>query len=203
MTNKQCELPFERDALEPYMSRETFLFHYDKHHKGYVKKLGSLIEGTQYENLDLESVIDIARRNGDIDVLNNAAQVWNHNFFWHSLSPKGGKPAGAIRDLVEKQFNSIEDFKKAFHDAATGLFGSGWVWLVIENGELSIVTSVNAETPVGTDITPLLTLDVWEHAYYLDYRNRRTAFADAFLNNLVNWGFAEANLEMLRSQRVA
>lgn len=203
MTNKQCELAFERDALEPYMSRETLLFHYDKHHSGYANKLESLIEGTEYEHLDLESIIEVSRRNGDIDVLNNAAQTWNHNFFWRSLSPNGGRPDGAIRDLVETQFNSIEDFKKAFHEAATGVFGSGWVWLVIENGELNIVTSVNAETPLGTNQTPLLTLDVWEHAYYVDYRNRRAAFADAFLDNLVNWKFAAANLEMLRNQRAA
>lgn len=203
MTNKQCDLPFERDALEPYMSSETLLYHYDKHHKGYVSKLESLIDGTEYEKLELESIIDIARRNGDINVLNNAAQTWNHNFFWNSLSPNGGKPDGAIRDLVEKQFNGIEDFKRAFLDAATGLFGSGWVWLVVENGELRIVQSANAETPLGTEQTPLLTLDVWEHAYYVDYRNRRAEFAEAFLENLVNWDFAAANLEMARSQRVA
>jgi Fe-Mn family superoxide dismutase len=203
MTSKQCELSFEREALEPYMSRETLLYHYDKHHKGYADKLETLIKGTEYENLDLESIIEVARQNGDIDVLNNAAQTWNHNFFWLSLSPNGGKPDGAIRDLVEKQFNSVDDFKNAFRKAATGLFGSGWVWLVIENGELRIITSVNAETPLGTDQTPLLTLDVWEHAYYVDYRNRRAAFADAFLDNLVNWKFAAANLEMLRSQQAA
>lgn len=203
MSNKQCELPFEREALEPYMSRETLLFHYDKHHKGYVDKLEALIKGTPYENRELEDIIEISRRDGDIDVLNNAAQVWNHNFFWLSLSPNGGKPDGAIRDLVEKQFNSLDEFKKAFHDAATGLFGSGWVWLVIDNGELRIKTSVNAETPAGTEQTPLLTLDVWEHAYYVDYRNRRAAFAEAFLDNLANWKFAAANLDMLRSKKAA
>ena len=203
MTNKQCELPFDRDALEPYMSRETLLFHYDKHHKGYADKLETLIKDTEYENLELESIIEVARRNGDIDVLNNAAQIWNHNFFWSSLSPKGGKPDGAIRDIVEKQFNSLDEFKDAFREAATSVFGSGWVWLVIDNGDLRIVTSMNAETPLGTEQTPLLTLDVWEHAYYVDYRNRRAAFADAFLNNLVNWNFAAANLDMVRSQRAA
>lgn len=203
MTSKQCKLPFERDALEPHMSRETLLFHYDMHHRGYALKLEALIEDTEYEDLDLESIIEVARRNGDIDVLNNAAQVWNHNFFWRSLSPNGGKPHGVIRDLVEKQFGSIDDFKKAFREAATGLFGSGWVWLVIESGELRIVTSANAETPLGTELTPLLTFDVWEHAYYLDYRHRRAAFADAFLDNFVNWKFAAGNLEMLREQRAA
>lgn len=203
MTTKQCELAFERDALEPYMSRETLLFHYDKHHKGYADTLESLIEGTSYESLDLEGIIEAARRRGDIDVLNNAAQVWNHNFFWRSISPKGGKPDGAIRDLVEKQFNSLDEFKKAFRDAATGLFGSGWVWLVIDNGELRIVTSGNAETPMGAELTPLLTLDVWEHAYYIDYRNRRAAFAEAFLDHLVNWKFAAANLDLARSQKAA
>ena len=203
MTAKQCELPYAHDALEPHMSRETLLFHYDKHHTGYATKLESLIEGTSYEKLDLEDIIEAARRRGDIDVLNNAAQVWNHNFFWNSLSPKGGKPDGAIKDLVEKQFNSLEEFKLAFREAAAGLFGSGWVWLVIENGELSIVTSVNAESPVGTDQVPLLTLDVWEHAYYIDYRNRRVAFADTFLDNLVNWRFAAENLNAVHKQKAA
>jgi Fe-Mn family superoxide dismutase len=203
MTNKQCELSFDRDALEPHMSRETLLFHYDKHHKGYADKLEALNKGTEYESLDLESIIEVARRNGDIEILNNAAQTWNHNFFWRSLSPNGGKPDGAIRDLVEKQFNSLDEFKNAFREAATSVFGSGWVWLVIENGGLCIVTSANAETPLGTEQTPLLTLDVWEHAYYVDYRNRRAAFADAFLDNLVNWNFAAANLDTLRSQRAA
>ena len=195
MLSRQCKLPYDHDALEPYLSRESVLFHYDKHHAAYAEKLDSLIRGTAYESMDLEGIIDAARRNADIDVLNNAAQVWNHNFFWSGLSPAGGKPTGSIKDLVERQFGSLADFKRAFKDAAMSVFGSGWVWLVIDNGELKIITSVNAETPVGTDQVPLLALDVWEHAYYIDYRNRRKAFAEALLDNLVNWKFVAANLE--------
>ena len=203
MFSKRCNLPYEHTALEPYMSRETVLFHYDKHHAAYAEKLQSLIRGTRYEEMDLESIIDAARRDGDIDILNNAAQVWNHNFFWHSLSPDGRQPTGAIKDLVERQFGSLEDFKQTFTDAAASVFGSGWVWLVIDNGELKIVTSINAESPVGTNQVPLLALDVWEHAYYIDYRNRRTAFTEMVLDNLVNWKFAAANLEHALMRRAA
>jgi Fe-Mn family superoxide dismutase len=153
--------------------------------------------------MDLESIIDAARRDGNIDVLNNAAQVWNHNFFWRGLSPEGNKPNGVIKDLVDRQFGGLNEFKRAFTDAAASVFGNGWVWLVVDNGELKIVTSINAETPVGTDQVPLLTLDVWEHAYYIDYRNRRTAFAEALLDNLVNWKFVASNLEHALMRRAA
>lgn len=195
MTSRRCTLPYEYDALEPHISSETLLFHYDKHHATYAEKLDQLIRGTRYETLDLEGIIDAARRDGNIDVLNNAAQVWNHNFFWRGLSPAGSEPTGVIKDLVDRQLGGLNKFKQAFTDRAASVFGSGWVWLVVENGELRIVTSVNAETPVGTDQIPLLAVDVWEHAYYLDYRNRRTAFAEAVLENLVNWKFVASNLE--------
>lgn len=203
MSSKRCKLPYEYDALEPHVTRDTLAFHYDKHHAGYADKLESLIRGSRYESMDLEAIIEAARRDAEIDILNNAAQVWNHNFFWRSLSPTGGKPTGAIKDLVKRQFGSLEDFQTAFAEAANSVFGSGWVWLVIDNGTLKIVTSANAETPVGTDQVPLLTLDVWEHAYYLDYRNRRAAFTEAFLDNLVNWDFAAANLERTRTAQAA
>lgn len=203
MKSRRCKLPYDEDALEPYISRETVLFHYDKHHASYADKLETLVRHTEYDGMDLESIIDAARRDGDIDVLNNAAQVWNHNFFWQGLSPAGSQPTGAIKDLVDRQFGGVSEFRQAFTDAATSVFGSGWVWLVIENGDLKIVTSANAETPVGTDQVPLLALDVWEHAYYIDYRNRREAFAAALVENLVNWKFVAANLEHAMMRRAA
>lgn len=195
MLNTVYKLPFDRSALEPHMSSSTLSFHYDRHHKGYAKKLEKLVKGTDYENLSLEEMIVKARREAQIDILNNAAQVWNHNFFWKSLSPNGGKPDGRIKNLIAARYENFGDFKDEFRSAAIGLFGSGWVWLVLDKGEISILTSSNADSPVGTDLTPLLTLDVWEHAYYLDYQNERAGFVDAFLDNLVNWNFVAANLK--------
>ena len=195
MSKTVYKLPFDRSALEPHMSSNTLSFHYDRHHKGYAKKLEKLVKDTDYENLSLEETIVKARKEAQIDILNNAAQVWNHNFFWKSLSPNGGKPDGRIKNLIEARFNDVGEFNDQFRSAATGLFGSGWVWLVLDGGEISIITSSNADSPVGTDLIPLLTLDVWEHAYYLDYQNERAGFVDAFLDNLVNWNFVAANLE--------
>lgn len=195
MLNTVYKLPFDRSALEPHMSSNTLAFHYDRHHKGYAKKLEKLVKGTGYEVLSLEEMIVKARKEAQIDILNNAAQVWNHNFFWKSLSPNGGKPDGRIKNLIAAGFENFGDFKDEFRSAATGLFGSGWVWLVLDKGEISIITSSNADSPVGTDLIPLLTLDVWEHAYYLDYQNERAEFVDAFLDNLVNWNFVAANLK--------
>lgn len=195
MSKTVYKLPFDRSALEPHMSSNTLSFHYDRHHKGYARKLEKLAKGTDYENLSLEETIVKARKEAQIDILNNAAQVWNHNFFWKSLSPNGGKPDGRIKNLIEARFNDVGEFNDQFRAAATGLFGSGWVWLVLDGGEISIITSSNADSPVGTDLIPLLTLDVWEHAYYLDYQNERAGFVDAFLDNLVNWNFVAANLE--------
>ena len=129
-------------------------------------------------------------------IFRNAAQTWNHDFFWQSMSPNGGKPTGKIRNLIDLSYGGIDEFKRKFKDAATGLFGSGWVWLVLDCGRLNIVTGTNADTPLGTHLTPLLTLDVWEHAYYLDYKADRAEFIDAFLENLINWDFAASNLEL-------
>ena len=194
MSFAQLPLSYDKDALEPYISRATMECHYDRHHAGYVRKLNQLTENTDYESLDLEEVITKARVKGDIDVLRNAAQSWNHDFFFQSISPNGGKPDGFVNDAIESAFNSFEEFKRTFRRAAAKQFGSGWVWLVIDRGELKIVAGSNSETPVGTEMVPVLVLDVWEHAYYLDYQNDRQRFTDLFLENLVNWNFVAANL---------
>lgn len=194
MTVMQSNLPYEADALEPHVSAETMFHHYEKHHRGYVDKLNALIKDTPYDKLALGQIIEKARESEHTDILNNALQAWNHGFLWQSMSPNGGsKPGGRIKEAIEKAFGNVEEFQKDFKSAALGLFGSGWAWLAEDRGGLRIITTGNAESPVGTQVTPLLTLDVWEHAYYLDYRNARNVYVDAFLTNLINWDFAAAN----------
>jgi Fe-Mn family superoxide dismutase len=184
-------LPYAPDALKPHISAETLEFHYGKHHKAYVDKLNQLIEGTDMKEKTLDQIV----KTSSGPVFNNAAQVWNHTFYWHSLSPKsGGQPAGALGQLITKTFGTFDQFKEKFSTAAVGQFGSGWAWLVKNaNGGLEIVTTSNAETPITKpNMTPLLTCDVWEHAYYIDYRNARANYVNAFWN-LVNWSFADQN----------
>jgi Fe-Mn family superoxide dismutase len=194
MSIKLPKLPYAMDALEPHMSTETMEYHYGKHHRGYVDKLNTLIEGTRFQDMPLEQIIVAARESSEIDILNNAAQAWNHAFFWQCLSPKGqSEPVGRIRDLIEDEFGGIDKFKEKFRAAATSQFGSGWTWLVLDSGKLRIMSTSNAESPIGTHMTPLLTLDVWEHAYYLDYRNERARYVDAFLDRLIDWKFALDN----------
>ena len=200
----QSNLPYDYDALEPYVSEKTLRFHYDKHHKGYVDKLNKLIEGTKYADLSLEDLINKARGEAKIDILNNAQQAWNHSFLWESMAASGETaPDGRIKELIERSFGDVATFKQQFRDAATGQFGSGWVWLVQEGDELRILATGNADSPVGTQLTPLLVLDVWEHAYYLDYQNERARYVDAFLNKLINWKFAASNLREARARRAA
>ena len=197
MSIKLLELPYAMDALEPHISTDTMELHYGKHHRGYVDKLNKLIEGTQFADLPLEQIIVSARENAEIDILNNAAQAWNHAFFWQSLSPTGqSEPVGRIRDLIEDEFGDIDTFKKEFRAAATSQFGSGWTWLVLDAGNLRIMSTTNADSPIGTHMTPLLTLDVWEHAYYLDYQNERARYVDAFLDKLIDWRFALDNVQV-------
>ena len=197
MTIKLPELPYAMDALEPHISTDTMEFHYGKHHRGYVDKLNNLIEGTHFEDMPLEQIIVSARESAEIDILNIAAQAWNHAFFWQSLSPTGqSEPVGRIRDLIEDEFGDIDKFKKEFRAAATSQFGSGWTWLVLDAGKLRIMSTTNADSPVGTHMTPLLTLDVWEHAYYLDYQNERARYVDAFLDKLIDWRFALDNVQV-------
>ncbi|MBE8162453.1 MAG: superoxide dismutase [Fe] [Bdellovibrionaceae bacterium] len=185
-------LPFEKTALEPHISSETLDYHYDKHHQAYLTKLNAAVKGTDLENKSLEDLI--ASQTGGI--FNNAAQVWNHSFYWNCLSPQGGGAAsGKIKDLIEKKWSSWEKFKEAFSTACATNFGSGWTWLVQNaDGNIDIVSTSNAGCPLTNKQTPLLTCDVWEHAYYVDYRNARPKYIEAFWN-IVNWDFVNSNLK--------
>lgn len=192
MTIQLPELPYAQDALSPHISAETLEFHHGKHHATYVTKLNDAIKGTDLEGKDLVEIVRAASGG----TFNNAAQVWNHTFYWHSLSPTGGgEPTGAIKDAIDAKFGSFDKFKEEFAASAVGNFGSGWTWLVKDaSGALAIVNTDDAETPLtDTSVTPILTLDVWEHAYYIDYRNARPKYIEAYWN-LVNWDFANANL---------
>lgn len=182
-------LPYEKDALEPYISTTTMEFHYGKHHKAYVDNLNKLIAGTDFENRSLEEIIkETYGRPEFIGIFNNAAQDWNHTFFWNCMSPDGGKePEGELRQKIERDFGSYEKFKDEFKSAAVSQFGSGWAWLVEEDGKLKVTKTSNADTPIAHNQKPLITCDVWEHAYYLDYQNRRPDFVEAFLDHLVKW----------------
>ncbi len=205
MSIELAPLPFAQDALEPHMSAHTLALHHDKHHAGYVAKLNALIENSPLAAMPIEDIIsasedDLARK----DIYNNAAQVWNHSFFWKSLSTGGeSEPQGALAAAIEQDFGGLAEFRDAFTKIAVGAFGSGWIWLVSEAGKLGIIKTSNAETPLGSHRVPLLTLDVWEHAYYVDYENRRPAYVAAFLDKLINWKFAAQNLEMIHADLTA
>jgi Fe-Mn family superoxide dismutase len=195
MTVLQSNLPYDHDALEPYVSARTLSYHYDKHHRGYVDKLNKLIADTPYAGLPIEGIISKARREAEVGILQNAQQAWNHAFLWESMSPSGEvAPEGRIKEMIEKDFGDLDGFKKQFKAAALSQFGSGWAWLVQDGDNLKILATSNADSPVATRVQPLLTLDVWEHAYYLDYQNERARYVDTFLDKLVNWKFAAANL---------
>lgn len=183
-------LPYAEDALAPYISLETIQYHYGKHHQAYVTNLNNLIPGTEFENMPLEEIV----KKSSGGIFNNAAQVLNHTFFWNSLSPNGGgAPSGALGDAINAKWGSFDAFKEAFAKAAVGTFGSGWAWLVKKaDGSLDIVSTSNAATPLTTADKALLTIDVWEHAYYIDYRNARPKFVEAFWN-IANWDFAAKN----------
>lgn len=185
------KLPYALDALEPHISKETLEYHYGKHHQTYVTNLNNLVKGTDLENKSLEELI----KTTEGGIFNNAAQVWNHTFYWNCLAPNaGGAPTGKIAEAINKAFGSFEEFKKQFNDAAAKNFGSGWTWLVKKaDGSLAIVNTSNAATPVSGEDKPLLTVDVWEHAYYIDYRNARVKYLEEFWA-LVNWSFVKANL---------
>jgi len=189
-------LPYAPDALAPVISAETMSFHYGKHHKAYVDNLNKLVAGTEHADTPLEKLIAaVAGKADKAGMFNNAAQVWNHTFFWNSMKPGGGgAPGGAIAGAIDGAFGSYENFKKEFTNAAVTQFGSGWAWLVADKGAVKLVKTPNAETPLTQGVTPLLTIDVWEHAYYLDYQNRRPDFVAAVIDKLLNWDFANANL---------
>ena len=190
MTHELPPLPYEQNALEPHISAETIEYHYGKHHATYVDKLNGLIEGTEFADMSLEDII----KKSEGGIFNNAAQVWNHTFYWNCLSPNGGgEPSGALADAINSAFGSFEEFKSKFEASCVNNFGSGWTWLVKNaSGAVEIVNTSNAATPLTGDATPLMTFDVWEHAYYIDYRNARPKYAAA-LWNLINWDFVAAN----------
>ena len=184
-------LPYAKDALAPHLSAETFDYHYSKHHQAYVTNLNNLVPGTAFEGKGLEEIV----KTSSGGIYNNAAQVWNHTFFWNCMTPNGGgAPTGALADAINAKWGSFDEFKKAFQTSAVGNFGSGWTWLVKKaDGSVDIVNTGAAGTPLTTADKALLTIDVWEHAYYIDYRNLRPKFVETFLNSLANWKFAEAN----------
>lgn len=191
MTHKLPDLPFAIDALAPHISKETLEFHYGKHHNAYVTNLNKLIPGTEFEDLSLEDIIKKAPAGG---LFNNAAQVWNHSFYWNCLSPNGGgTPTGKLLDVIKEAFGSFDEFKEKFTKSAVTNFGSGWTWLINGENGLEIINTSNAGTALTSGKTALLTCDVWEHAYYVDYRNARPKYVDAFWN-LANWDFVEGNL---------
>jgi Fe-Mn family superoxide dismutase len=190
MRHELPPLPYAKDALQPYMSAETLEYHHGKHHKAYVDTLNKLIEGTEYQDMALEDII----RKSEGKIFNNAAQVWNHTFFWNCMGPGcGGEPSGELAQALVKSFKHFGEFKRQFSEAAINQFGTGWAWLVQKaDGSLAARASEDADNPLTTDETPLLTLDVWEHAYYIDYRNERPKFVEAFWS-VVNWDFVNAN----------
>ncbi len=189
------DLPYAKGALAPFLSEETLEYHYGKHHNAYVTNLNGLIEGTDLAGKSLEDIILAA----DGGVFNNAAQVWNHSFYWKCMKPGGGgEPAGELAKAIDEAFGSLDAFKKEFTQAAVTQFGSGWAWLVLDGGALKIVKTGNADLPLKHGQTALLTVDVWEHAYYIDYRNLRPKYVETFLNSLVDWEFVAANCAAAR-----
>jgi superoxide dismutase, Fe-Mn family len=185
-------LPYAMDALAPHMSEQTMRFHYGKHHQNYVDTLNQLVSGTEFEGRSLEEVIHAAEPGA---VFNNAGQVWNHNFFWKSMTPGNtGDLDGALKAALEQSFGSVDEFKQTFSDQAKSLFGSGWTWLVKGDQGLEIMQTKDADLPLKHGLTALLTIDVWEHAFYLDYQNAKPAYVETWMNNLVNWQFASENL---------
>jgi Fe-Mn family superoxide dismutase len=189
-------LPYEYTALEPYVSKGTLEFHHDKHHAAYVTKYNAAIEGTEFASQPIEAVIKAtagdAAKSG---IFNNGAQAWNHTFYWNSMKPQGGgMPTGEIAKKIDADFGSYDKFVEAFKTAGATQFGSGWAWLVLDGGTLKVTKTLNADNPLTSNQTPLLTMDVWEHAYYLDYQNKRPDYISAFLSHLVNWEFVNKNL---------
>ena len=189
-------LPYAESALDPTISANTIGFHYGKHHKGYVETLNKLVEGTELAELSLEEIIaKTASKPDKVAIFNNAAQAWNHTFFWKSLRPRGGgDPPAALKEKIEASFGTVFACKKELATAATARFGSGWAWLVLDAGKVKVVTTGNADTPLTKGTQPLLTIDLWEHSYYLDYQNRRPDYVNAVLDKLIHWGFAADNL---------
>jgi len=190
------DLPYPMDALQPYISAKTLEFHHGKHHKTYVDNANKLIVGTEFEKSDLEAIVK--RTAGDqskVAIFNNAAQAWNHSFYWNCMKPKGGGTrTGAIAQRIDSDFGGYDKFVEEFKNAGLTQFGSGWAWLILNNGKLQVTKTLNADTPLAHDLHPLLVVDVWEHAYYLDYQNKRADYLAAFAGNLINWDFVNSRL---------
>ena len=195
MTIELMPLPYSAEALEPHVSSETINFHYGKHHRGYVSKVNQAIEGTALADANLESIITSALEKGNMGLFNSAAQTWNHGFYWHSLSPESQQPSGPLAEAITRDFGSLEQLNEQLAAKATGHFASGWAWLVSDGGTLKICSTHDAESPITDGLNPLLTIDVWEHAYYIDQRNDRAAYVKALIDNCLNWEFASANYE--------
>jgi len=197
MSIKLPELPYDKAALGPYISAKTLEFHYVKHHAGYVEKLNGLVKGTPLAEETLENIIKkTAKDASQSAIFNNAAQVWNHSFYWQGMKKGGGGiPSGAIVDKIKADFGGYDKFIEEFKKAGLGQFGSGWAWLVVKDGKLAVMKTSNADTPIAHGIKPLLTIDVWEHAYYLDYQNKRGDYIDAYVKNLINWDFVNKLLK--------
>jgi superoxide dismutase, Fe-Mn family len=196
MAIQLIDLPYAKDALSPFISSNTIDFHYGKHHKAYVDNTNKLIAGTDLDNSSLESIIrKVAGDASKSAIFNNTAQVWNHSFYWHCMKQNGGgNPVGPVAEKIRITWGSYEKFAEEFKNAGVTQFGSGWAWLVMEKGELKITKTANADTPIAHGMKPLLTADVWEHAYYLDYQNRRPDYLTAFIEKLINWDFVNANM---------
>lgn len=189
------DLPYSHDALAPHISADTMETHHGKHHRGYVEKANNLIRGTAYENRPLEDIIVASKKAGDTAIFNNTAQAWNHSFFWQSLRPGGGgKPQGAIAERITKDLGGYDQFRDSFKQAGANQFGSGWAWLVLDGGQVKILSTHDADNPLLQGQVPLLTVDVWEHAYYHDHKNTRPDFLETVIDNLLNWDFANENL---------
>jgi len=190
------DLPYPKDALEPYISSKTLEFHHGKHHNTYVVNVNNLINGSKYEKMDLEEIIkSSAQDTQSVPVFNNAAQCWNHSFYWQCIKPGGGAiPSGPIRIKIEQAFGSFEKFASEFKQAGVTQFGSGWAWLILDQDKLKIIKTANADTPLAHSKKALLTVDVWEHAYYLDYQNRRADYLDIYIEKLINWDFVNSQL---------
>ncbi len=190
------DLPYPKDALEPHISAKTLEFHHDKHHNAYVTKGNDLLKGTGMENEDVEDIIKkIAGDDSKSGIFNNVAQVWNHTFYWHCMKKVGGgKPTGRIAEKIDSDLGGYDKFVEEFKAAGAGQFGSGWAWLALEGDKLKIVKTLNADNPLTKGMKPLLTVDVWEHAYYLDYQNRRPDYLTTFVDHLINWDFVSKNL---------
>lgn len=207
MTFELPDLPYEKTALEPHISANTLNYHHGKHHAAYVTKTNEAVKGTDLEGKSLEDVILFAAKNKESKqgLFNNAAQVWNHNFYWKSMTPNGGgKPSGELADKIKSDFGSYEKFVEEFKAKGGGQFGSGWAWLIVgDNGKLEVINTANADLPLAHGKTALLTMDVWEHAYYLDHQDRRPEYMGAFIENLINWDFAAENYEQSKQKKAA